>query len=319
MRRLPPLARVVLTDFLSKDIPQTLDAQASQLLVNALERTNSQQPGAAKSPNGGKNGGSAFGKSFSSMMGGLSSLSLTRTSTRDRTSEDKDRGRSMLKIGRMRSASQAPGGDDTDESRRSVSRARSQSPFTLRRLRTRDPSPASQPVRMSQSDVDLSDSASSILPQSTAYTDADADDESGDDLGETDDESPYEDIFDPITEANTERNSLVTPVPADGAGLAPVMVARRRLKRPPRKNACLSTHRTHVSLAEAGIDHVAAKVDEDVQVLRNALQADESWRDGGPGSCEDPRFAAVAEGEAVEEGENEDETDDEPVGVKVAG
>ena len=41
--------------------------------------------------------------------------------------------------------------------------------------------PAPQPVRMSQSDIDLSDSASSILPQSTAYTDADADDELGDD------------------------------------------------------------------------------------------------------------------------------------------
>ena len=190
-------------------------------------------------------------------MGGLSSLSLTRTSTRDNTSEDKDRSRSMLKIGCMHSASQAPGGDDTDESRRSVSRARSQSPFTMRRLRTRDPSPAPQPVRMSQSDANLSDSASSIPPQSTAYTDADADDESGDNLGETDDESPYEeDIFDPITGANTERNALVTPA----------MVARRQLKRPPRKNAHLSTHRMHVSLAEVGIDRVAAKVDEDAQV-----------------------------------------------------
>ena len=97
------------------------------------------------------------------------------------------------------------------------------------------------------------------------------------------------------------------------------MVARRRLKRPPRKNAHLSTHRTHVSLAEAGIDRVAAKVDEDVQALRDALQADEGRRDGGPGSREDPRFASVAEGEAVEEGEDEDEADDEPVGVKVAG
>ena len=97
------------------------------------------------------------------------------------------------------------------------------------------------------------------------------------------------------------------------------MVARRRLKRPPRKNAHLSTHRTHVSLAEAGIDRVAAKVDEDVQALRDALQADESRRDGGPGSREDPRFAAVAEGEVVEEGEDEDEADDEPVGVKVSG
>ena len=96
------------------------------------------------------------------------------------------------------------------------------------------------------------------------------------------------------------------------------MVARRRLKRPPRKNAHLSTHRTHVSLAEAGIDRVAAKVDQDVQALRDALQADEeSRRDGGPGSRKDTRFATVAQSDAGEDDEVEDE--DEPSDVKVAG
>ncbi|KAG6866295.1 hypothetical protein C0991_006391 [Blastosporella zonata] len=62
----------------------------------------------------------------------------------------------------------------------------------------------------------------------------------------------------------------------------PVMVARRRLKRPPKRAAHLSTHRTHVSLAEAGIDRVAPKVDADVQVMREEIQRDDERR-GGPG------------------------------------
>jgi len=98
------------------------------------------------------------------------------------------------------------------------------------------------------------------------------------------------------------------------------MVARRRLKRPPRKSAHLSTHRAHVSLSEAGIDRVAAKVDEDVQHMRDEIQKDDSRRDGGPGSRKDTsRFDNVEEHDAVEEVEDEDENDDEPVPVKVAG
>ncbi|KAF9481175.1 hypothetical protein BDN70DRAFT_876639 [Pholiota conissans] len=530
---------------------QALENQAQQLIINALERTNSHQlsqsQSSIKSPSEStKNGGGGFGKSLSSMMG-LSNLSLTRTATRESTSDDKDnRGRSMLKLGRMRSASQAPG-DARDDSR-SQSRARSQSPFTLRRFRTRDPSPTPQPVRMSQSDVDLSDTSSAILPQSTAFTDDDSPDEGA--YAETEEESSDEDdTFDPITEANTERNALITPVATEGSGpgleiedpdpvgegvnviiapepyfpsslnalgttargkrnprrrksvrtheplpfttsrpvfqrdrctitlkqgnpeatlgerrkrryvvasdlseesryavewgigtvlrdgdemlivtvveneskvdpalpnasdravklrsqqerqglayilvrqvtgllqrtklnvtiscqawhaknsrhmlldivdhveptmlivgsrglgqlngillgstshyliqkcSVPVMVARRRLKRPPRKNAHLSTHRTHVSLAEAGIDRVAAKVDQDVQVMRDELQAEEERREGGgPGSRKEGRFGTVPENEAPEEedgeDENENEGDDEPVGVKVAG
>lgn len=58
----------------------------------------------------------------------------------------------------------------------------------------------------------------------------------------------------------------------------PVMVARRRLKRPPRRSAHLSTHRTHVSLAEAGIDRVVHRVDEDVQVMREEIQREDDER-----------------------------------------
>ncbi|KDR82738.1 hypothetical protein GALMADRAFT_238243 [Galerina marginata CBS 339.88] len=528
-----------------KTSPQPLDQQASQVVPNALERSTSPQQSLplAKSPDPTKNGG-AFGKSFSSMMGGLSSLSLSRTSTRDSANEDKDRGRSMLKMKRIKSASQAPADDERE---RSLSRARSQSPFSLRRFRAREVSPTPEPVRMSQSDVELSDTASSVAPRSTAYTDDDSGDEGITDA-ETDEASSSgeEDTFDPITERNTERNALIPPVPTDALsaaheiedpdpvgegvnivvapepyfpsslnalgtnsrgkrnprrrksvktheplpfntsrpifqrdrctitliqgdpqaklgerrkrqyvvasdlseesryavewgigtvlrdgdemlivtvveneskvdpaipnaadravklrsqqerqGLAyilvrqvtgllqrtklnvtiscqawhaknsrhmlldivdhidptmlivgsrglgqlngillgstshyliqkcsvPVMVARRRLKRPPKKSAHLSTHRVHISLAEAGIDRVAAKVDQDVQIMRDEIQKDDNRRDGGPGSRKDRAFENVVEGDAAEEGEDEDDNDneDEPIGVKVAG
>lgn len=99
------------------------------------------------------------------------------------------------------------------------------------------------------------------------------------------------------------------------------MVARRRLKRPPKKNAHLSTHRVHVSLAEAGIDRVAAKVDQDVQVMRDEIQKDDaSRREGGSGSRKDPRFESVnEEGDNNEEEDGAGDSDDEPEGVKVAG
>ncbi|CAK5269926.1 unnamed protein product [Mycena citricolor] len=89
----------------------------------------------------------------------------------------------------------------------------------------------------------------------------------------------------------------------------PVMVARRRLKRPPRRSAHLSTSRRHVSLAEAGIDRVAAKVDADVQVMRDELQRD------------DDRREAHKDHEEVEVDEElEDDAGEETeAGTKVAG
>ncbi|KAF9527550.1 hypothetical protein CPB83DRAFT_768413 [Crepidotus variabilis] len=105
----------------------------------------------------------------------------------------------------------------------------------------------------------------------------------------------------------------------------PVMVARRRLKRPPKKNAHLATHRQHVSLAEAGIDRVAAKVDQDVQVMRDEMQKDDIRRDGGPGSREERgAFTRVDNGEHEQFAEPEDEPEvendeEEPGPLKVAG
>lgn len=79
----------------------------------------------------------------------------------------------------------------------------------------------------------------------------------------------------------------------------PVMVARRRLKRPPKRSAHLAKHRAHVSLAEAGIDRVAAKVDHDVAVMRDEMQrvAERRGEDGTLGITE------AGEGEGEGEGE----------------
>lgn len=84
-------------------------------------------------------------------------------------------------------------------------------------------------------------------------------------------------------------------------------VARRRLKRPPRRSAHLSTQRAHVSLAEAGIDRVAPKVDQDVKVMRDEIQRDDDRRDGGPGS-RDIRRGMTEVGEV----EGEDDADEDP-------
>ncbi|KAI0335869.1 hypothetical protein GY45DRAFT_1239872 [Cubamyces sp. BRFM 1775] len=61
----------------------------------------------------------------------------------------------------------------------------------------------------------------------------------------------------------------------------PVMVARRRLKRPPRRAAHLKANRAHVSLAQAAIDRVASKVDQDVANMRSEIERDDERRSDG--------------------------------------
>jgi hypothetical protein len=99
------------------------------------------------------------------------------------------------------------------------------------------------------------------------------------------------------------------------------MVARRRLKRPPRRSAHLAKHRQHVKLADAGIDRVAAKVDEDVRVLRDEMQRErDSEREPmGAAGSKTPRGEGIEEGEE-EEDKSEDDVDvNENTMVKVPG
>lgn len=90
------------------------------------------------------------------------------------------------------------------------------------------------------------------------------------------------------------------------------MVARRRLKRPPRRSAHLATHRARVSLAEAGIDRVATKVDQDVANMREQVERDE--RDHHP--------AAPPEHDMDDDGDTEVEaesTGNAPLRRKITG
>ena len=54
------------------------------------------------------------------------------------------------------------------------------------------------------------------------------------------------------------------------------MVARRRLKRPPRRSAHLAKHRARVTLAEAaGVERVTPRVDEEVAHMRDQIERTE--------------------------------------------
>ncbi|KAF7299087.1 Usp domain-containing protein [Mycena indigotica] len=193
-----------------------LDKEASQLIINALERTSSAQPPTAKQDRG------SFSKmSFSSMMGGLSGLSLSRTSTNTSTTGEAERGRSVEQSSKAnRSSSHVPRVSE-DESR-SRSRARSQSPFSFRRFRQqRDPSPTPQALPLTQSDIELSEETT-VRPRNAFV---DENDDSGDETAnETEDEDDWDndDLFDPVTERNTEHNSIVTPAVQDDVEVDPL-------------------------------------------------------------------------------------------------
>jgi len=137
-------------------------------------------------------------------MGGLSSLSLTRTSTED------NRGRSNAK---SETGQRARSSSNTSRASQDVStsmlRSRSTSPFHFRRSRARDPSPSVS--ALAQSDVESDTESTRGRPRSVSYvsddeSQGDGDSENGSD---SEDEWPNNDQFDPETEANTEQNALV--------------------------------------------------------------------------------------------------------------
>ncbi|KAI0074010.1 adenine nucleotide alpha hydrolases-like protein, partial [Panus rudis PR-1116 ss-1] len=148
--------------------------------------------------------GSFSRRSLSSMLGGLSALTLGRSS------EDKERGRSQKKEKEKdRARSSSYGGTQDDESDTSSIRARSVSPFQFRRRR-RDSSPTIE--ALSQSDAESDVEPARIRPRNSAFTLSD-DEEDSEEEDESDEESWSEtDVLDPITSANTERNAMI---PAD--------------------------------------------------------------------------------------------------------
>jgi hypothetical protein len=85
------------------------------------------------------------------------------------------------------------------------------------------------------------------------------------------------------------------------------MVARRRLKRPPRRSAHLAKHRARVSLAEAaGVERVTRRVDEEVAHMRDEIERSEDresermrvQEEGREGGADEEEPDAEVEGSA---------------------
>ena len=80
------------------------------------------------------------------------------------------------------------------------------------------------------------------------------------------------------------------------------MVARRRLKRPPRRSAHLAKHRARVSLAEAaGVERVTPRVDEEVAHMRVQIERTEDRESERMRVQEEGREGEAEEGEAATE------------------
>ncbi|KAN0125492.1 hypothetical protein V8E53_015462 [Lactarius tabidus] len=177
---------------------------APQADSNGLERTASRADSikAEVAASSSRSSGSFGRMSFSSMMGGLSSLSLTRISTDDGRGRSKAKGETGQRARSSSNASRA--GQDVSTSLRS----RSTSPFHFRRSRARGRSPSVS--ALAQSDVE-SDTESTRGRRSLSYI---SDDESqgdgdSDNRSDSEEEVPDNDQFDPLTESNTEKNALV--------------------------------------------------------------------------------------------------------------
>lgn len=154
--------------------------------------------------------------SFSSMVGSLSALSLSRTSTND------ERGRPTTldkRKARSRPSSISAAGDEDYPSPASSIRARSTSPFLFRRRQQpREPSPdAIGALTQSdvESDVESLSSRNRRASSSSAAYGAESEDESGDETEGFYDSDEAQDEFDPLTEENTEKNALI-PAPSAG-------------------------------------------------------------------------------------------------------
>ena len=163
---------------------QELDQQASQIILNALERSTSQAPASKPAETKTDKDKAPFAKmSLSSMMGGFSSLSLSRSRDERGRGRTKEKGKEK----RARSSSFAGRDDPTDTT---LTRARSQSPFTLRRVRTRDTSPDVQALR--GEDLESDSEVNRIRPRNafSAGSSAHDDDDSG--SGDEDDDDSSE-------------------------------------------------------------------------------------------------------------------------------
>jgi len=180
-------------------------------------------PTSASANKGDRTTGS-FGKmSFNSMLGGLSSLSLSRTTPPSDDRDKESRGRSSNNKRKSRPASFImPSNADSKDSASVVTRTRSQSPFTLSRWRSRDrePSPTPLPLEESDSESFIGRRAPAVRPRTAFTDDPDSGSEYAGDETEDEDDDCNDDtarMYDTVTERNTEQNALIAGIAGDGS------------------------------------------------------------------------------------------------------
>ena len=199
--------------------PHPPPTQVDQLSVPHNDSQPTSPPLTSPSVNKGDRPSSSFGKmSFNSMLGGLSSLSLSRTPTGD--DRDKEsRGRTSNKRKSRASSFVMPSNADPKDSTSVASRTRSQSPFSLSRWRSRDLSPAPLPLEESDSESLVGRRTLTVRPRTAFTDDPDSGSEYAADETEDEDDEWSDDaigIYDTLTERNTEQNALIAGVAGDG-------------------------------------------------------------------------------------------------------
>lgn len=163
----------------------------------------------------------SFGKmALNSMIGGFTSLSLSRTSAnndeKDKDKESRGRRPRSSSFG-FPTASKDKEKEKDTASAKEPSRTRSQSPFAIRRFRSRDrerdrdQSPAPLPLEESDSESIISRRSVGVRPRNAFTDDADSGSEiaAEDTEDEEDDWSDDGAMLDFLTERNTEQNAQI--------------------------------------------------------------------------------------------------------------
>lgn len=201
---------------------QELDQKASEIIMNALERTSS---ASATDITPSRSSSSFSRKSLSAMMGGFSGLSLTRSNNDDDkrgrlTTQQQDFEKRRASSASARQIPEDASGLESSE----PSRTRSVSPFRYRRSQVRDSSPTIEALRQSdvESESEAAPSHKAIRPRNSFSQAAGWDEDEMDEMDDSElsEESWSEnDAFDPITQQNTVQNALIPAEPAEPDGI----------------------------------------------------------------------------------------------------
>ncbi|KAL4075190.1 hypothetical protein V8B97DRAFT_1944887 [Scleroderma yunnanense] len=207
------------SSFQSTPHPSCLQVDHLSAVPNDPQPT-SPTPTSGSATKGDRTTGS-FGKmAFNSMLGSLSALSLSRGPSND-DREKESRGRSSNKRKSRAESFVMPSNSDSKDAVSNVTRTRSQSPFILRRWRSRDRETSPAPLPLEESDCEsvIGRRSPAVRPRTAFTDDPDSGSEYAGDETEDEEDDWSDDtagIYDTVTERNTEQNALIAGIGGEG-------------------------------------------------------------------------------------------------------